>query len=1063
RSWMVDWTSRRDEDVQRFVRSVQAVKALRHENLVALYAAGKTGPWCWTASELVEGPSLAQLMEKAGDRGRLPWRQVLKIGLGVAAALEAAAEQRLVHRNITPGNILVRQRDGVAKLNDLTLVKALEGTAAARITQPGETLGELPYIAPEQLTTPRAVDGRADIYGLGATLYAALTGRPPIEPAPLSEMVRQIVGCEPEPPTRLNPQVPPELEAVILKMLARRPQDRHQSPSQLVGELRALAAAADSPAQAAFAAPAAVVTDALAAPVIVQTEGEPLPFAHRRRSRRRPRPGAAAVSKKNQRRMIYGLVAGAAAVAMVVGVLGLIGGGDRAASVDAGRPGNAGNRNPALTAAGNGALSDAKPLAPDEPADDGQRVTYSLTELIRHVEPSVVSVNVKSADGEGNGSGFVIDRDGIVATNMHVIDGATSVEVVFADGTRFPVTGVLKFDEARDIALLKIDAPAEKLKALPLAAAPPEKGENVVAFGAPFGLSFTASEGIVSAVRSREELWTLGIGGVEGTWVQTTAPISPGNSGGPLVNMSGEVVAANTLSIVIGQNLNFAISSDDIRQSLAAQAGEPFSFDQLAVLSGGEGGDFFGDAPAGEGEGAADPEALSRIGPEILAALRSKVAAGSQSLKVLAGGRPAAYPRHEQRLRRALSTLYRAHGNREAAWSDDAFELLDGLNRRSVQASLQIVGRLRSEECDDPLAMTVSAWLLSHGTLFDRMNAVKLNNQALEALDDADYPLLVRYRALTNHATIASRLAGKSELVEEYQTKGLTALLELISQPDLTDEDRRLYYQFVVPDVGGAALPAGERLIEEFDGAEQADPWLVKMLAGSAHHRLGWQARGGGFSQSVTRDGYRRFVQHLNAGRVYWLEAWHLAPHLPDAPTALVALTMAVEGVAGDDVRFWFEQAVSAEFDHLPAYKATRWALRPRWGGSHLQMLSFARECLATARFDTEVPMQYHLTLVEISSELGEEWQRVYRLPGVVDDFHTLVEGYKDAPGQAGLRPYNRTMLAAVLAMAGRDEEARKLLAELVTTNTLDPRTFQTAFAGNVEPLIEPLLPQTGP
>lgn len=190
-----------------------------------------------------------------------------------------------------------------------------------------------------------------------------------------------------------------------------------------------------------------------------------------------------------------------------------------------------------------------------------------LAELIEVVEPSVVRINVQGYLGKGNGSGFVVDRNGIVITNHHVIERARSATAIFPDGSTAQVSGVFKADASRDIAVLKIDYPADKLRPIKLSATLPRKGEQVAGFGAPLGLNFSASQGIVSAVRSEKEVKELGMR-VSGTWVQTTTPISPGNSGGPLVNMRGEVVAANTMTLVQGQNLNFAVSSLDIRALL---------------------------------------------------------------------------------------------------------------------------------------------------------------------------------------------------------------------------------------------------------------------------------------------------------------------------------------------------------------------------------------------------------------------------------------------------------------------------------------------------------------
>ena len=155
--------TRDDDEVQRFVRAVKTVLHVKHPNLVGLYGAGKTRPrYCWTASELVEGDSLMDVMTLAGQNGQLPWQQVLRVGIHIARALEAAAEAKMVHRNITPTNILIRKRDGVAKLGDLMLAKALEGTQAERITRPGETVGDVPYLSPEQLLVQGELDSRSD-------------------------------------------------------------------------------------------------------------------------------------------------------------------------------------------------------------------------------------------------------------------------------------------------------------------------------------------------------------------------------------------------------------------------------------------------------------------------------------------------------------------------------------------------------------------------------------------------------------------------------------------------------------------------------------------------------------------------------------------------------------------------------------------------------------------------------------------------------------------------------------------------------------------------------------
>ena len=142
--------------------------------------------------------------------------------------------------------------------------------------------------------------------------------------------------------------------------------------------------------------------------------------------------------------------------------------------------------------------------------------------------------------------------------------------------------GTLAVLETQDLAVLQVKCPADRLTPIRIAATLPRKGERVAAFGAPLGFSFTTSDGLVSALRSGKELdgefLNLNMplhSDPRQTWIQTTAPISKGNSGGPLVNLRGEVIGVNTLSIPqLGQNLNFAVSCLDVSSAVQLGQGE---------------------------------------------------------------------------------------------------------------------------------------------------------------------------------------------------------------------------------------------------------------------------------------------------------------------------------------------------------------------------------------------------------------------------------------------------------------------------------------------------------
>ncbi|MBL8890725.1 MAG: trypsin-like peptidase domain-containing protein [Planctomycetaceae bacterium] len=191
-----------------------------------------------------------------------------------------------------------------------------------------------------------------------------------------------------------------------------------------------------------------------------------------------------------------------------------------------------------------------------------------LADVISNGERSVVRIDVNSAQGSSLGSGYIVSADGIFVTNVHVLAGATTASAVFDDNRRFEIKGTYIVDPARDICVAKIDA--SNLTPIPIAAALPRKGEQVVALGCPHGLSFSATRGIVSAIRQRDEFrGMVGRPKAEGTWVQVDAAISGGNSGGPLINSKGQVVAMSTLgSTGDAQNLNFGISNEDISRAI---------------------------------------------------------------------------------------------------------------------------------------------------------------------------------------------------------------------------------------------------------------------------------------------------------------------------------------------------------------------------------------------------------------------------------------------------------------------------------------------------------------
>ena len=195
-----------------------------------------------------------------------------------------------------------------------------------------------------------------------------------------------------------------------------------------------------------------------------------------------------------------------------------------------------------------GSSASAKPLPPD--------VLYART------SPAVVRVNVHGAAMKpmGHGTGFFVSPDGLLITNYHVIDGANYATVERADGVVLRVEGIVAMDEASDLVLVKATPAGDVLPTLPLGPdTPPHVGTKVYAIGHPHGLKNVLSEGLVSS---------LGDPARGHDFIQTTAAISPGSSGGPLMTADGVVVGVTTATVRDAQNLNFAMPASRVRALL---------------------------------------------------------------------------------------------------------------------------------------------------------------------------------------------------------------------------------------------------------------------------------------------------------------------------------------------------------------------------------------------------------------------------------------------------------------------------------------------------------------
>jgi TPR repeat protein len=235
----------RDEKfMKRFRVEAQAAAAIIHPHVTTLFQAGdhETRPGervPFLAFELVSGGTLEGRLAKQGP---LPWREACARGAEVASALGELHARGLVHRDLKPGNVLL-DANGRAKLADLGLVRRDPGmwqSMTAGITREGELLGTLAYMSPEQAEGKKDIDARADLYSLGALLFALLTGRPPFEGHGMDILTKLYTQAAPS-PRELAPETPVALERLVLRLLAKDPAGRPASALEVGRALDQLA------------------------------------------------------------------------------------------------------------------------------------------------------------------------------------------------------------------------------------------------------------------------------------------------------------------------------------------------------------------------------------------------------------------------------------------------------------------------------------------------------------------------------------------------------------------------------------------------------------------------------------------------------------------------------------------------------------------------------------------------------------------------------------------------------------------------------------------------------
>ncbi len=209
------------DDSYQFLREIQLQAHLHHPNIAAVYNAFREGEQAVLVMEFVEGESLKARL----DRGPIPLGKGVNLVAQVLSALSHAHAEGVIHRDVTPGNVIVTP-DGTVKLTDFGLAKTNSELCAAH---QGEPVGSLWYMSPEQVTGNSVMDCRTDIYSTGAMLYEVLTGKKLFDLEAAFSVMRAHVEAVPAPPSVRNRRVPPAFDSIVMRALAKQPHARFQS------------------------------------------------------------------------------------------------------------------------------------------------------------------------------------------------------------------------------------------------------------------------------------------------------------------------------------------------------------------------------------------------------------------------------------------------------------------------------------------------------------------------------------------------------------------------------------------------------------------------------------------------------------------------------------------------------------------------------------------------------------------------------------------------------------------------------------------------------------------
>ncbi len=392
------------------------------------------------------------------------------------------------------------------------------------------------------------------------------------------------------------------------------------------------------------------------------------------------------------------------------------------------------------------------------------------------------------------------------------------------------------------------------------------------------------------------------------------------------------------------------------------------------------------------------------------------------------------------RIANLILSDYAKCGKTDPTWDGMVKQLLEGLVRAKeigvtadeLLTFWDLTEKINGTGCDDALVAFNRAHLVRY--LRGASVAYPLMKTAMPGVEAQGYSKPTRFRC--TYIMLNTALSINSSVrpeVRELHSKAATLLAEGITDPAYAGEGRRLFVSRHAwfSDAIKELQADNKKICDMVRQNANADPWLSHMVQGMYHIKAAWQHRGTGYAATVTEDGWDGFQSNIVIANSNLVAAYELHPEMPEAARKMMTISGTSCGGSPISMREWFDRAVKAEFDYIPAYNSMLYYARPRWGGSHEEMLQFGRECLATKRFDTRVPGIFFEAITKIALDSGKDWKEVFRKDGVDAD----IEQYFGQAIPAAEEPERRRSLQTQYVMslwaAGRYEEAWKQAQDL--------------------------------